>query len=61
MARRAGGVLMFADWTWRDGLDLLVKLSPALTIIGGLIAAQMQWKRQRRLNALLIAKDLYTC
>lgn len=46
-------------WSVGDLADLLIKLSPALTIIFGLAAAQIQWKRQQRLNALLIAKNHY--
>ena len=42
---------MFAGWSVRDGLDLLIKLAPAITIVFGLFAAQVQWKRQQRLNA----------
>ena len=47
------------DWSVRDVLDLLIKLSPAITIVFGLFAAQVQWKRQQRLNAELIAKNHY--
>lgn len=50
---------MLTGWTLRDVLDLLVKLSPAITIVFGLAAAQVQWKRQQRLNAELIAKNHY--
>lgn len=52
----AGAVM---GWTWRDALDLLIKLSPAITIVFGLAAAQVQWRRQQRLNAELIAKNHY--
>ncbi len=47
------------EWSLRDVLDLLVKLAPAITIVFGLFAAQVQWKRQQRLNAELIAKNHY--
>ena len=50
---------MLTDWSLRDVLDLLIKLSPAITIVFGLLAAQVQWKRQQRLNAELIAKNHY--
>ena len=46
-------------WTAGDVFDVLIKLSPALTIIFGLFAAQVQWRRQQHLNALLIAKNHY--
>lgn len=49
----------FAGWSASDVLDVLIKLSPALTIIVGLFAAQVQWRRQRHLNAQLIAKNHY--
>ena len=51
--------MIFEGWTAGDVFDVLIKLSPALTIIAGLFAAQVQWKRQQRLNALLIAKNHY--
>lgn len=47
------------SWTWRDWLDLLVKLSPAATIIGAVIAAKMQFRSLQRLNAESIAKNHY--
>lgn len=40
-------------------VDLLIKLAPAITIVFGLAAAQVQWRRQQRLNAELIAKNHY--
>lgn len=49
----------FAGWSASDVFDVLIKLSPALTIIFGLFAAQVQWRRQRHLNAQLIAKNHY--
>lgn len=47
------------SWSASDVFDVLIKLSPALTIIFGLFAAQVQWRRQRHLNAQLIAKNHY--
>ena len=51
--------MSFAGWSAGDAFDVLIKLSPALTIIFGLLAAQVQWRRQRHLNAQLIAKNHY--
>lgn len=48
-----------AGWSASDVFDVLIKLSPALTIVFGLFAAQVQWRRQRHLNAQLIAKNHY--
>ena len=61
MARHARGAVsaFLTDWSLRDVVDLLIKLSPAITIVFGLLAAQVQWKRQQRLNAELIAKNHY--
>lgn len=51
--------MSFAGWSASDIFDVLIKLSPALTIIFGLFAAQVQWRRQQHLNAMLIAKNHY--
>jgi hypothetical protein len=40
-------------------IDLLVKLSPAASIVGGLLAARHQLRNARRLNQETIAKNHY--
>ena len=51
--------MTLGGWTASDIGELLVKLAPAATIVVGLLAAQVQWKRQQKLNGLLIAKEHY--
>jgi hypothetical protein len=46
-------------WTLNDVIDFLVKLSPAATIIGAIVAAKIQFGNLQRINALTIAKNHY--
>ena len=46
-------------WSWTDIVDLLVKLSPAASIVGALIAARVQFRNLQRINAETIAKNYY--
>lgn len=44
--------------TWPDVLEFVaVKLTPAVSIVGGLLAARAQLRNNRRLNAEMIAKN----
>jgi hypothetical protein len=44
--------------TWADVLEFVaVKLTPAVSIVGGLLAARAQLRNNRRLNAEMIAKN----
>ena len=48
-----------SHWTWPEIVDLLVKLSPAATIIGAIVAAKIQFRSLQRINAESIAKNDY--
>ncbi len=47
----------FFGATWSELTDVAVKLAPALSILGGILAARAQLKNNRRINAEMIAKD----
>jgi hypothetical protein len=45
--------------SWAEIIDYLVKLAPAASIVGGILAARVQFRNNRRINAETIAKNHY--
>jgi hypothetical protein len=45
--------------TWTEIVDFLIKLAPAASIVGGILAARVQLRNNRQINAELIAKNHY--
>jgi hypothetical protein len=44
---------------WTEIIDFLLKLAPAASIVGGILAARVQLKNNRQINAETIAKNHY--
>jgi hypothetical protein len=44
---------------WAEIVDFLLKLAPAASIVGGILAARVQLKNNRQINATTIAKNHY--
>ena len=44
---------------WSEIIDFLLKLAPAASIVGGIFAARVQLRNNRRINAETIAKNHY--
>src|SRR6478735_8969285 len=45
--------------SWTEIIDFLLKLAPAASIVGGILAARVQFRNNRQLNAVMIAKNHY--
>ena len=45
--------------SWTEIIDFLLKLAPAASIVGGILAARVQLRSNRQINAVMIAKNHY--
>ena len=45
--------------SWTEIIDFLLKLAPAASIVGGILAARLQLRNNRQINAVMIAKNHY--
>ena len=43
--------------SWTEIIDYLIRLAPAASIVGGILAARVQLRNNRQLNAETIAKN----
>ena len=43
--------------SWTEIFDYLIRLAPAASIVGGILAARVQLRNNRQLNAETIAKN----
>ena len=52
--------MAFQIWgEWPEIVDVLIKLAPAVSIVGGIFAARITFRNNRQLNSETIAKNHY--